>query len=254
MHRAIFWDFDGTLVHSDSLWSRSVYRAIHAVMPSCPIPYTAISAHMKTGFTWHTPDHDHTKLVGEMWWQHMVDRFARIYQSLGADPETAQKASQTVREIIKSVDSYSLYDDAVSVLQTCRERGYENYILSNNYPDLADVIDGLQLRQYFSGLIVSAQIGYEKPRIELFDHAKRVAGHPEVCFMVGDNPVADVRGGRAAGMKTILVHPRMSQMSLAELNQTHPDQILPDRTPLNQFRHSGADHTFYRLTDILSVI
>ena len=50
MHRAIFWDFDGTLVHSDSLWSRSVYRAIHAVMPSCPIPYTAISEHMKTGY------------------------------------------------------------------------------------------------------------------------------------------------------------------------------------------------------------
>lgn len=244
MHRAIFWDFDGTLVHSDSLWSRSVYRAIHTVMPGCPITYPAINMQMKSGFTWHTPDRDHTRLVGERWWQHMLDRFANVYQSLGIDPETARQASDTVRQIIKSVDSYTLYNDAGSVLQACSEHGYKNYILSNNYPDLADVIDGLQLRHHFVDLIVSAQVGYDKPRIELFDHAKKVAGFPDVCIMVGDNPVADVRGGQAAGMKTILVHPRLPQLSLAELDPNQPDQPW----------QSGADHTCYSLTQILTAI
>lgn len=269
MHRVIFWDFDGTLVHSNSLWSRSVYRAIHTIMPGCQIPFASISAHMKTGFTWHTPDRDHTALVGEMWWQHMFDRFSSVYQSLGADPATARLASRTVREIIKSVDSYIVYDDAASVLQACSERGYQNYILSNNYPDLADVIDSLQLRHHFAGLIVSAEVGYDKPRIELFDHAKKVAGYPDRCIMVGDNPVADVRGGQAAGMKTILVHPRMSQIGLDELSQTDPDQdhsdrihsdqtnlspVHPARIQSTRLRKSGPDHTFYSLTEILTVI
>lgn len=31
-------------------------------------------------------------------------------------------------------------------------------------------------------------------------------GLPEDCYMIGDNPVADIQGGSAVGMKTILVH------------------------------------------------
>ena len=46
----------------------------------------------------------------------------------------------------------------------------------------------------------------KSPRIELFRHALHVAGSPDDSCMIGDNPVADIQGGKAAGMNTILVH------------------------------------------------
>ena len=54
--------------------------------------------------------------------------------------------------------------------------------------------------------IVSANIGYEKPREEIFKHALSVAKFPNTCYMIGDNPIADIRGGKSVGMKSILVH------------------------------------------------
>ena len=34
----------------------------------------------------------------------------------------------------------------------------------------------------------------------------KIANFPDNCYTIGDNPVADIQGGKSAGMKTILVH------------------------------------------------
>lgn len=53
----------------------------------------------------------------------------------------------------------------------------------------------------------------EKPRAEIFRYALAKAGNPEVCYMVGDNPVADVQRAKKVGMKTILVHRKAEDSS-----------------------------------------
>nr|MDD6336452.1 HAD-IA family hydrolase [bacterium] len=99
-----------------------------------------------------------------------------------------------------------LYPDAVSLLEQGLQKGYRHYILSNNFPELAHIIDALGIRPYFSGITVSGLVGYDKPRPEIFRAALRQAGHPHVALMIGDNPIADMRGSREAGMVPVLVH------------------------------------------------
>ncbi|MBR5135046.1 MAG: HAD hydrolase-like protein, partial [Clostridia bacterium] len=53
--------------------------------------------------------------------------------------------------------------------------------------------------------IISALEGYDKPRSELFSLAKQRFPAARY-YMVGDNPIADIDGGNAADMTTILVH------------------------------------------------
>ena len=84
--------------------------------------------------------------------------------------------------------------------------GNNNIILSNNYPDLIEVIKDLKLDKYFDGYVISAIEGYDKPRKELFDIAKNFNKNDEPMFMVGDSVNADIRGGNAAGMVTVFVH------------------------------------------------
>ena len=62
------------------------------------------------------------------------------------------------------------------------------------------------LNEFFSGCLISSNIGYEKPRIEIFQYAIKAAQQPDICYMIGDNPVADIFGGKRVGMHTILVH------------------------------------------------
>lgn len=201
----IFWDFDGTLVHSTHLWSSSVYNALKQTDCNTTVEFGDIRKCMAVGFTWHTPDRDYSKMTGEKWWDFMIDKIRNDYLSLGVDEKTAVIASAKVPDIIKKLENYILYDDTVKTLKKSIQKGNTNVVLSNNYPDLIDVLDGLDLSKYFDDVFVSAQIGYDKPRKEFFEYAK--SKYPnENYIMIGDSVSADIIGGKNAGMTTVLVH------------------------------------------------
>ena len=91
---------------------------------------------------------------------------------------------------------YAVYKDTLATLNACIKKGFSNYILSNNFLKLADIITGSSLSDFFNGYIVSGQVGYDKPRKEIFEYAYKVANQPDVSYMVGDNPIADIQGGK----------------------------------------------------------
>lgn len=201
----IFWDFDGTLVYSNPLWSTTVFNSLKEVAPNSDVEFTDIRKCMATGFTWHTADEDYSDLIGDKWWEFMNRKIANDYISLGVEADVAEKAAALVRINVKRVESYTLYPDAVETLEKSLKMGHKNVLLSNNYPDLVEVLDKLDLTKYFDNIIVSANYGYDKPRKELFDIAKSLYPN-EDYIMVGDSVTADIIGGNNAGMKTVLVH------------------------------------------------
>lgn len=202
----IFWDFDGTIVHSNPLWSNSVYNALKSADINTAVEFSDIRKCMQSGFTWHTPDKDFCKLTGDKWWEFTNTKFYNDYIRLGVKSDIAEKAVNLIRDIIKSKSNYKLYSDAIATLKSVVEKGHKNVILSNNYPDLSDVIKALDLDKYFDKIIVSANIGYDKPRPEIFEYAKNLYPNYNDFIMIGDNPNADIVGGKNANMKTVLVH------------------------------------------------
>lgn len=201
----IFWDFDGTLVYSNPLWSTTVFNSLKELAPNTDVNFTDIRKCMAKGFTWHTPDEDYSNLIGDKWWEFMNSKIADDYISLAVEDNIAQKAASLVRKNIKNIESYTLYPDAFETLEKSLKMEYKNVLLSNNYPDLIEVLDKLNLTKYFDKIIVSANYGCDKPRKELFDIAKALYPNEEY-IMVGDSITADIVGGNNAGMKTILVH------------------------------------------------
>ena len=201
----IFWDFDGTLVYSHHLWSGSMYAALTAVHPQTCVRFQQIRECNTRGFTWQTPKRDHTRLIGDEWWRHIEAHAYSAYLACGESETVASTAATLVKGFILSPDRYHLYPDTVSVLRECKRRGHRNVLLSNNYPELAQMARTLGLTPYLDGIITSALEGYDKPRQELFDIAK--SRFPDRSyFMVGDNPNADILGGNRAAMTTVLVH------------------------------------------------
>lgn len=201
----ICWDFDGTLVYSNPLWSNSVYSALKETDSRAEVKFEDVRACMARGFTWHTPYEDYSELKDNEWWDFMMNKIFNDYISLGVDKDTAESASKKVPLIIKRKDNYTLYPDTVEVLEKSVDNGNKNILLSNNYPDLTEVLEDLGLAKYFDDIIISAKAGYDKPRKELFDIARNL--YPtEEYIMVGDSLNADIIGGKNAGMKTVLVH------------------------------------------------
>ena len=108
--------------------------------------------------------------------------------------------------MILDISKYNLYDDTVFTLEKAKELGYKNYVVSNNYPELLDTMKKLKMDGYFQECISSGKIGYDKPRKEIFEYVLKIAQYPDICYMIGDNPISDIQGAKAMGIPTIFVH------------------------------------------------
>lgn len=204
---AVFcWDFDGTLVYSDHLWSNSVQKAILDTVPEARVKFENIRKCNTTGFSWQSPENSYCDRTGELWWEDMNCHFYKSCLLLGLDRQQSKSVAEKVRAIIKRPENYYLFNDAKETLEYIRSRGYINVLLSNNYPDLKDVTDALGLSQYFENMVISALVGYEKPRKEIFEIVKSLYPDENDFYMIGDNVSADIAGGKNVGMKTVLVH------------------------------------------------
>ncbi|HWQ51668.1 MAG TPA: HAD family hydrolase [Terriglobales bacterium] len=208
MRKAVFWDFDGTAVLSERVWGKAMILALHDVMEDAGVTAEDIyEKRPKNGYPWDKPRVDYLHLLGPgLWWNSLTAHFEQTYLACGVKPDAARMAAVRVREHMLDPKMYHEYPGVRDALTAAAALGYQNYILSNNYPELPKVMEAMGLANYFDGIFTSGAIGYEKPRPEIFHYALKAAGDPGLAVMVGDNPVADIEGGKAAGMTAVLIH------------------------------------------------
>lgn len=204
MNKALFWDFDGTLSYPNRSFETALYNAITEC--GYDVDKEKTCEWLSKAYSWKMPDITYPDKTGEGWWDVMFERINAFIESHGVKEADFRKVDARFRELLIDVGNYRLYDDTEETLKRARELGYKIYLVTNNYPEITENLEKLGISAYFDGMIISAHIGYEKPRKEFFDYAKTMAGNPEIGYMIGDNPNADIKGGKSAGLTTIAVH------------------------------------------------
>lgn len=165
-------------------------------------------------------------LRGGAFWDYMNQRFTEIYAGLGLPEDLARDCAGRVRGIVLDPRSYRVRADAAATLAVCAYKGYRNYLLSNNFPELEEVLERLWLRRFFAGCVVSTAVGVNKPDVKIFRIAERVAKFPSLIWMVGDNPAADIRGAREAGWHTVYLAKAGAAHARAEITVDGLSEIL----------------------------
>lgn len=148
---------------------------------------------MREVCSWYVPERDHSNQNGEKWWEDLLEEIRRFCVENDVVEPDIEPICISFREKVITFE-YEAYSDAKMVLHCFKEKGYDNYIISNNFPELGEVFKRLGLDSEISGYFLSASIGYEKPRKEIFEYAISHAGNPEEKYMIGDNPIADYEG------------------------------------------------------------
>lgn len=201
--KVIFWDFDGTLVHANTSFADALAAALAGYHK--PVEDCALKAFLESACSWHRPERAYPDRTGERWWKDLLDRLRVFCNSLGVEERDVGRICEQFRAHVLRF-AYQPYEDARDILAYCQASGYEQYVLSNNFPELVQAARRVRLDAWIDGYFLSSNIGYEKPRVELFQYAARQTNQPDVCYMIGDNPIADMQGGKEAGFRTILVH------------------------------------------------
>ena len=202
MKKVIFWDSDGTLLYGNESFKCSLIRAFEKFGYS--LDEKVAGDFMRSVCSWYTGK-EHSDKDGEQWWEELLGEICTFCDEHKVSKSNMVFICNSFRENVITYE-YEAYADAKKVLHHFKEKGYENYIISNNFPELGKVFERLGLDNEIAGYFCSASVGYEKPCKEIYEYAIEKAGNPEIKYMIGDNPVTDYQGGLEAGMVPILVH------------------------------------------------
>lgn len=160
-----------------------------------------------------------TRFLERIWSEHRdvpVEEHVRAIVT-AADSKVAARLTSDILAAL--VDAYSrpaiMVPPAVDhgarvALRTLRDRGYRLAVVSNTMRtpgrSLRKLLARCGLLEYFTATVFSDEIGVRKPDAAIFLHALREAGgEPAGALHVGDDPILDVAGARAAGMRVIQV-------------------------------------------------
>jgi putative hydrolase of the HAD superfamily len=98
--------------------------------------------------------------------------------------------------------------DATPTIIELHKRGYILGIIANTITEteIPDWMEAEGLTPYFKSVVLSSKVGFRKPDPQIYWEAARRAGvEPAKCAYLGDNPVRDVEGTRAAGFGMMII-------------------------------------------------
>ncbi len=175
--------------------------------PDCGVAVESFYPHLGAGFPWHQPATAHTDITdAEGWWSRMMPVFVNAFRAvLECSAEEAESLSSLVRPAYIDAGAWRVYGDTIQCLDELCNEGWRHVILSNHVPELPRIVDCLGLAPYIDRIFNSAETGYEKPHPRAFQHVMESLKPYTSIWMLGDNPVADIEGARAAGMNALLV-------------------------------------------------
>ncbi len=98
--------------------------------------------------------------------------------------------------------------DATDVIKELSRRGYVLGIIANTITEteIPDWMESEGVTDYFKSVVLSSKFRIRKPNPEIYwEAARRVGVDPCQCAYVGDNPIRDVEGCRAAGFGMMIM-------------------------------------------------
>ena len=99
-----------------------------------------------------------------------------------------------------------LFDDVMPVLADFKGRGLILGLISNVDRDIAPLLNELGLASLLQVVVTSQDVGFNKPRPEIFREALRQAGiQAAEAIYIGDQYQIDVIGAKKAGMEGVLL-------------------------------------------------
>jgi putative hydrolase of the HAD superfamily len=204
--RAVLWDFDGTLAVRPGHWGECLVEVLDAREPGHGLTAADLAPFLRHGFPWHEHDRPHPHLSEpDAWWQHIGQVLLAVLTSAKLPETRAADHLRHFRGTYLDTARWSVFPDAADALALTAAAGWRNVIVSNHAPELSGLVTDLGLGTHVHEVITSARCGYEKPHPAIFDLARQAAGNPEMAWMVGDNPIADIAGAARAGLPGVLV-------------------------------------------------
>ncbi|MBV9876496.1 MAG: HAD-IA family hydrolase [Verrucomicrobia bacterium] len=140
---------------------------------------------------------------GRSWWRDVV---IQTLENARAEVEPFDDFFDAVYHEFTLPGVWLLEPGALELLQDLRQAGFRLGIISNFDLRLREILKHVGVLDLFEQIIVSSQVGAEKPSPRIFEEAlRRFAVEPAELLHVGDEEKADGEGARALGIQAFIL-------------------------------------------------
>jgi REG-2-like HAD superfamily hydrolase len=145
-----------------------------------------------------------TILSKEDRWQYWKDYTENLLNSTGLSLDRLEEVTQGISGAFCNPKSWIPFYDVKPTLEKLRDSGCVMAIVSNGESCLHRTLEMHDLAQYFETVVISEEVGVEKPDPSIFHEAlSRLGILPEKCVHTGDMMDADVKGARESGITPV---------------------------------------------------
>lgn len=150
-----------------------------------------------------------------------------VLEEIGFTGDFRRMHKELVKEFngfIPNVETWVDFPETKETLKELKRREFKLGVISNGTGLVNRVLDNLDLTKNFDFVIVSDEVGINKPSPKIFKMAADRAGtSPNRILFIGDRLSTDVKGAVDAGMNAILVdrednYPDVDCIRIRDLN------------------------------------
>lgn len=224
--RAIFLDFDDTLHDYRGAYNRAFERATAPICAAAGVAATDLRQRCQAPWAAIWEDFVAGRMDEEGLW---AARTAAVLAQAGLPPDAEAASGFTGRHLAAMASELRLFADAAEALDLVHSRRPRPLLaILTNGPQSVQRrrIDQLGLSSRVDFVVVSGELGVAKPDLAFFTAALRQADCAAAdAVMIGDNPVADIAGAKAAGLRAVWVDRAGGEWTATG---ARPDAAFPD--------------------------
>ncbi len=219
----MLFDALGTLVRLEPPWPllAGVLASRYGIEISEGEARAAMRAEMAYYLEHHTDGRDRERLA---------ELRARCAAVLGrALPRIGGRLSpEELTDVLLGALRFVPYPDGETALGTLRAAGIRAAVVSNWDCSLGGLLAELGLGGLLDAVVTSAEVGVRKPDPGIFEAAlAAVQCRPERAIFVGDSLETDIAGGRAAGIRSVLIDRASSSSGPGDVERIFTLDNLP---------------------------
>jgi len=142
------------------------------------------------------------KSLEKNWWYEVVKK---VYKDVGMF-DAFDDYFNDLFEVFRT-SAWEIYPETINVLNEIKKMGFTVIVVSNFDSRVYDVCDNLGIIDHFDDFIISSEVGYAKPDVEIYNIAlNRNNLNPEECVFIGDNYSNDYVAPTNIGMRALLLN------------------------------------------------
>jgi putative hydrolase of the HAD superfamily len=199
---AIFFDFGDTLAFNNQTFPKSLHKIIKIIGININIEQLR-SAILEADYGELSEERMKCR-EEESYRNFRIKYYKYVLKLIGYSH--MQKYAEYMHNIISYYHITYLKPETLYVLDILSQESYKLGIVSNFSHTLPRICDELGLTEKFDFITYSDDVGYEKPKEQIFNHAlAKACVEPDRVIHIGDSYGADVLGAKALGITPILL-------------------------------------------------